>query len=114
MSFDQSISDHRQQLIENRVDFLLLLDEINDSWKMETGYITGTCSVRRAMRSKSGMRLQHGGALNATSAQKGENIVNEKPLFCSGIPIQMDRNLDGRSIFQHSYISSSGIRPTSA
>src|ERR1700749_3341277 len=61
------------------------------------------------MRSVSGVCLQHGGTLNAAPAQESENIVDEKPLFCTGISIQMDRDLNGRSIFQHVLVSNNGF-----
>jgi hypothetical protein len=57
--------------------------------------------MKPAVRSEARMSLKHCGPFNATSTQEGDDLVNEKAVHRTGIPIQMDRYLDGRSTLQH-------------
>lgn len=101
MRFHQTVCDHGQQLIENGIDLSLLLDKVDEYGKMQALDIARAAGVQLAMGAKAGMRLNRGRALDFMLPQEGKDIVNEKAVWAACIAIQVDRDLECRSGFEH-------------
>jgi hypothetical protein len=105
MRFNKPIRDHGEQLGENRIYYLLLLDEVDDDWKMQPRDIPRSGGMELPMGAEPGMSLQHRCTFDAVSSQEGKNVIREKAVLCAGIPIEMDCYLNGRPTLQHVHIS---------